>query len=1777
MAARKDFYATMKEAADAAKALGITTRQQYVDNYRKDPKLPNAPARVYPMEWKGFPNFLGTDAIRFYATYEEARQAVTLIEAYSFSQYQNNRHKDPLLPSTPNRTYEKDWSGWGHFLPKDPAQLYYATLSEAAVATNKMGITSIAEYKQNYQRDPLLHSNPNSYYPNWNGFPDFFDRHVERYARYAQAKDAVKVLGATTPKEYRARLNQDVKLPVSPETFYGDWPGWKDFLSNAVNSKFYSSLEEASQAVNRLGINSQGEYKQRYREDEKLPSNPNAVYADDWRGDAHFYGRTKERYSNYAEAKEATVLIGAYTSIEYRAKCSVDPMLPTWPEEVYEDWEGWHDFLPKNPISKFYETLPEAAEAARKLGIDTAEKYRELYHKDSKLPSNAWVVYKKEWAGFPHFFSLHLERYATYSQAKEAAKSLEAYTSAEYLAICKNDPLLPLHPDIHYRDEWTDWSDFLPPNPRKRQGKYETLAHATNAAQSLGFKIMKEYQAGYKRDPKLPSDPSTFYSAEWGGWAKFLRVGDSDKKNIYYETYALAQNAAEKLNAESRQDYWDKRFQDEKLPAYPDVFYKGPWSGWRPFLGNTAGSKKYETYEEARAAARALNFSSNLDYKSRYKALDDRLPGAPSQYFKDKWLGWSDYLGTSKGKTFYSYEDAKKRVSELRIFTLAQYKDRYRQDPLLPSNPNLVYEGVWPGFKDFLSTPRLNAYETLDLAKSAVRSLGISSVDEYKIRYAEDPCLPSNPNIVYKDEWVGFGDYFGDHEPLYETVSAASAAAKNLGFRSKKEYLEGYKADPRLPSSPHQKYAGKWKNWGWDAYLGIDIYKDIREAGEVARSMGIACASDYRNLSSSNLRLPANPPKYYGAAWQGWVPFLLPDACLTLADVKFVIKLVGIKNSQEYRDEQKRYSCLPAHPDRMFSTEWIDWYDTCAIPQPYSYDEAFLLVSSQKLAGTMEYRSFVTKLGDLRLPRYPEAIYKDVWVNWYKFLGNPEPYKAKYIPEPYLAWKDSIDEFMEVARGGEAKESQLCRFVRHYIQEYELGHSPEVFLTSPKIDLKLFELFIAGVNTENNQRYVIAAAKEFCTHIVRKKLTVEDEETGEIVLVPNARNPFETYLYDGSNSSASTGESGKPALAYQYVHAMCEWIVPPGSGCFRDLSHLQIFDADWVDIDPSLVDLADPDCVIKQEYGRTKIWNPVYWMHTYALASVPARGRQLAYNDSGEGDTEIPEIVDGKIVFARNTTPLAGLTKEQGFVKQYPEGSFGMHFTSNKTSVNGASYSVAWMPEQLALWMIRLRRWQSKYNPITRAMPWTDCKRTELNKKQLVAKKSNCFLFRDFGDEECGHFSSRLNDRLAAALYYSQPSGLELATLSGKASALSTYDSVYSPHSMRVSLITAYIMEFGLPLEIVMKIAGHSAIVMTIYYVKLNAEGLRQKFSEGEKRALSNQVNAAIQMIEQNRINEIKETFINNNDGVIEPYMGAGAPGSFLFRDYGFCPFAGNRCGDGGPLIGKTQVRASVPPGYLGFQNCTQCRHFVTGPVFIGGLLSLANEISLQASYQFEQIANLESKVSDLRVQINKLEDDQYDASKSGDKYDPGDLNFLELQVRKLNSELESAAKKADMFLCDIQAIARFINQSQALVNERVSSQGNSSLTQLIVQSGNELHVAMEETSRFHQLSEVCQNAEIYQSASAELALAPRSQMIDKMLAFNNMMPRMFAMDKDQQLVIGNQLTNLMMSRVKSWATMDLLVDRKMLLEDLGENERILLGDFQSILDAQPAVLASEE
>lgn len=1772
--ATNNFYKTLQEAADAAEALGINTIVEYKARYREDARLPSSLEFTYPNEWKGSSRFFSW-RIRRYETYDEAKEAVKALGVYTQAEYRMHYRKDPRLPGWPSQVYKDRWTVWGDFLPKNPEQPFYTSLNEAARAAVALGIAGADEYKKRYKEDPRLPSNPNSVYEkDWIGYADFFDGHVERYMTFVQAKAAVQKLKIYTMSQYKKECNQDSKLPASPDKYYGEeWTGWADYLPANPDPKFYATMAEAAEAVKQLGITTKAEYNVRYREDPKLASNPNAIYEREWVGFPDFFDRLVDRYKTYEEAKEATKTLGAYTMQQYRLLCKIDHKLPAYPEEFYgKSFKGARDFLPTGPESRFY-TFKEAAFAVQRLGIRTSLEYNKRYREDPKLPANPNTVYKDEWRGFKDFLGQRVDYYATYAEAKEAAKSLGAYTTSQYKELHSNDPRLPSRPQDVYRSEWTSWPDFLPPNPDKRKGKYATLAQASEAVKKLGIRTQREYLERHKLDDKLPFSPAQYYEDEWAGWGDFTGYVYREKHESYYATYAEAKEAAKKLGAVSGSDYRSKVAQDEKLSPFPDKTYAKEWKGWNDYLGTVSHAEKYATYEEARAAARALNFGSNTNYARTYKTLDPRLPGSPAQFYKADWKGWADYLGSRRGKVYYSYEEAKRRVAELNICSAKQYTEDYRKDPMLPSDPSRTYEGFWEGWSNFIVSKRaVVLYETLAQAKEAVRRLDITSSIEYKIRHHEDPRLPSNPNIKYASEWIGFPDLVGDHVPKYATVTEASKAAQRLGFRTKEQYLEGYKEDPKLPSSPQVMYADKWEAWGWDAYLGVDKYKDIKEAGKAARALGITGSSEYLRAFKDDPRLPADPIDYYRTQWKGWVDFLLPETCETLADVKFVIKVVKIKNSVEYREEYGNYSCLPANPDRVFSHEFVDWYDLCDIPKPYSYEECSRIVTEHGVAGGMAYRAFRAAQNDLRLPKNPAITYKDEWINWHRFVGKQEPLNTGNIRAPYLPWKDAIDEFMKSSRGADTKVANLCRFVRYYIQKNALGTSPEAFLTSPKIDLKLFDAFTSE-QSDNNARYIIAAAKEFCDHILRRKLTVEDDETQEVVLVPNARNPFAAVQYEGGVSGGNLGESNKPALAYHFVHAMCEWMIPDDAVTYADLGHLQIFDADWVEVDPSIVDPDDPDCVFRKEYGKTKMWNPVSWMHTFALASVPARGKQIGYNDSGEADQDIPEIVDGKIVWVPNTSALAGMTKEQGFIKRYPDDQIGMHFTSNKTSSDGLGYNVAWMPEKLAIWLIRLRKWQSKYNPISRPMPWLECIRTDLNETQRRAKGENCFLFRDFGGEECAHFGHRLKDRLAAALFYSQPKGLTLAECNGNVSALSGYQSRYTAHSMRVSLISAYVMEFGLPLEVVMKIAGHSAIVMTIYYVKLNAEGMRQKFSEGEKRALSNQAYATMQMIEQDRFEEVRDQLISNNEEALQRFTGSTAVGSILFRDYGFCPFAGSRCEDGGPLIGKTKVRQPVTAGYLGMQNCLQCRHLVSGPVFIGGLLAIANEISLQASIQFEHIAELESSIMELSKQIDALDVEQYHANKAGRKFDVGERKWLEMKIRKTRSELERSSKKADLYLCDIQAVSRLINQSQALLNEQASSNSQSNLPQLIVHTGHELHVALEETSRFHQLHEVCENAEIFESASAELALAPRSQMIDRMIAFNNMMPTMYALNKKQQLVIGNQMTNFLLARVKSWGKVDRLMEGKLLLQDLGEQEAIAPTDIQAILAGrQPAL-----
>lgn len=520
-----------------------------------------------------------------------------------------------------------------------------------------------------------------------------------------------------------------------------------------------------------------------------------------------------------------------------------------------------------------------------------------------------------------------------------------------------------------------------------------------------------------------------------------------------------------------------------------------------------------------------------------------------------------------------------------------------------------------------------------------------------------------------------------------------------------------------------------------------------------------------------------------------------------------------------------------------------------------------------------------------------------------------------------------------------------------------------------------------------------------------------------------------------------------------------------------------------------------------------------------------------------------------------------------------PDGQIGMFTTTNKTNKNGQGYTIPWIPEDLAYWLVKLRKWQQKYNPISAPSAWHNCQRTNLNELQRKAKGINCFLFRRFNDFEPATVSNALTPRLAVALFHIQPSNLILATLEGNPATLGCYKSKYTPHSMRVSLITAYVLEMGIPIEIVMKIVGHSSVIMSIYYCKVSNHHIRTKLEEGEKIALKSEAESIQRMIEENKIEHVKNQLIGTNTELLQALSNEVPAGNYVFRDYGICPFAASRCEDGGESIKSSSFFSPTPQGYLGIQNCIRCRHFITGPAFIGGLLAITNEILLQSNDQSDICSKLQNIITQFNQDIDKLEKDEYTANLTQQQFEGTFKRAkLETELRNFESEYETAAKKLDMLLCDIQAAYRHITKCHQLINKDTLSENGDKLS-LVTNANAELVLEMEEVSHYQQLQEVCENAVIYKSCNADQAIYPRTQLIDKMALFNEIMPSLFMLSKEQQLTAGNQISQLLMSRLKSWDKIQKVMDGEIKLIELPESEQISKSEIELILHQLPTLI----
>ncbi|MFM2655740.1 gamma-mobile-trio integrase GmtZ [Vibrio owensii] len=614
---------------------------------------------------------------------------------------------------------------------------------------------------------------------------------------------------------------------------------------------------------------------------------------------------------------------------------------------------------------------------------------------------------------------------------------------------------------------------------------------------------------------------------------------------------------------------------------------------------------------------------------------------------------------------------------------------------------------------------------------------------------------------------------------------------------------------------------------------------------------------------------------------------------------------------------------------------------------------------------------------------------------------------------------------------------------------------------------------------------------------------------------------------------------------------------------------------DWFEVEPELIDKSDPDCVWRcKEVTRKgekitvhQIWSPVKAMVIFMKLHLPLRTYQVRMLDSGEADTWRYEngqwvantLHDfalgsekrpfGKGIFRRIHDTMIGLY------------STGLYINTNKTADQNKDelergYIIPWQNEEVLYWLEKLRNWQEKYNPIAKP---TDC--TTLLHKHTGAKKSDkqlesmgevAFLFRDAsakGEDKSKPIAGKTN----IALFWYQllitlenqlaergntlDNGERLKLVVDYPEGTAKGDMVatlFPLHSLRVSLITAYTMDTQLPLPVISKLlAGHTRLLMTIYYNKITPSVMAEKMDEAHDALDAKSKQSVRNFLKDASMEQIQCKMVYHNDDSIQTALVNRNPIGWEERSCGLCLVGGNTvksdevstlggCWNGGELIkdSKTaayRVYASVPHGS---ENCIRCRWFITEARYLPALNAHFNQLS----YKAHQTANLSVEIEG---ELEALKDEQFFCEEQGKPFiKHGELQALQRRYEKQQVEADEYAK--DWIAC-FELIHKIIRVEEARNEDDTKDK--------LIAVGSEQDVShalklIETDSELLHLSLLCDDAEFYPDLQDELRKTPaiqkRSMQLSRVLMKKGFEPIFMEMDDKQQLIAANAMLRQM-------------------------------------------------
>lgn len=599
---------------------------------------------------------------------------------------------------------------------------------------------------------------------------------------------------------------------------------------------------------------------------------------------------------------------------------------------------------------------------------------------------------------------------------------------------------------------------------------------------------------------------------------------------------------------------------------------------------------------------------------------------------------------------------------------------------------------------------------------------------------------------------------------------------------------------------------------------------------------------------------------------------------------------------------------------------------------------------------------------------------------------------------------------------------------------------------------------------------------------------------------------------------------------------------------------------DWFEVTEAQIDRNDPDCVWRERLirngTRLEVWSPVRWVALLVKLILPLRTFQVRMLDSGEADTWRHAagswiLNPSRLAQGSERRPLQqGVFRRSNPLSDGEAVSTVLYVNTNKTADIAKSgpdkgYVLPWpsggsVHQDVFYWLEKLRNWQEKYNPASRRTAWTELDGRHLNAKsevQLAGYPDASFLFR-LPETQDGERHLPLSDRPMFSGWFRLLEALELRLVDrgethGNGAQIrflpppeeqnNGQTTLFPLHSLRVSLITALALEGQVPFPVLQKLAGHSRLLMTLYYTKPGATHIREVLLGAAERLEANKEASIQNFLLDTEHGELLQKAICNSvpslAAAIPQHPAARNPVGWMPMHHGLCLVGGNTsevedngavggCYNGGPMTakGSSSVNPKYGPVPGGSRNCVRCRWFVTEPHHLPALAAHFNTLA----YHFDEARNTCLAREQELQGLKKQKADAEDAVQPFVRQDA---------YRQAERVWESAMKRFSDLAEDLVACWRLVERCKAALE---APQGDG--TQLVTAGAvSDVRVAFEETeSELLQLAGVCDSVEVYPDLEPGKAVFRRSQLLDGVLYRDNLPPVFMLLSEQEQLLAGN-------------------------------------------------------